>query len=45
MQNTFGELKPIQETVINVTFKAIQQMKFAHKVAIEVQDTEDMQIF
>ena len=30
VQNTFGELKPLQETLILVNFQALKQAKFQH---------------
>lgn len=29
LQNTFGELKPTEETIVEVSFKALQQQKFS----------------
>ena len=43
--NTSGDLKPTQETVIEVFFKAIKQMKFQQKLTLEVYDKENMNIF
>ena len=41
---SFGELKPCQETKVDVTFKAIKQQKFKHLLTLEVTDIESMGI-
>lgn len=38
--NTAGELKPCQETKVEVTFKALKQSKFKHFLTLEVVDNE-----
>ena len=42
VQNTSGELKPLQETLVFVNFKALSQNKFSHVLHIDVQDNENM---
>ena len=42
--NTFGELKPCQETKVEVTFKALKQMKFKNLLTLEVVDNENLGI-
>ncbi|EGR28756.1 hypothetical protein IMG5_169530, partial [Ichthyophthirius multifiliis] len=42
--NTEGELKPCQESIIYVNFKAIKQEKFSHQINLEVQDCEGLDI-
>lgn len=40
--NTSGELKPNQETKVEVTFKALKQSKFKNSLVLEVVDVENM---
>ena len=42
--NTSGELQPTQEAKIEVKFKAIRERKITHKLALEVEDVENMSI-
>lgn len=42
--NTSGDLKPTQETVVEVNFKAIKQQKFDIKLNLEVEDTEGLDV-
>lgn len=44
IQNTSGILRPTQETVVDVTFTAIEQKEFSHVLNIEVEDNEDIGI-
>jgi len=41
ISETSGELLPLEEKCIDVTFNAIKQAKFAHKLTLEVTDTEN----
>ena len=44
VNNVAGELKPCQETVVEVTFKAIKQNKYKQLLTLEVVDTEGIGI-
>jgi hypothetical protein len=39
-----GELKPTEEVTVEVTFKAIKQQKFSHKITLVAEDIEGMNI-
>lgn len=40
--NTEGELKPTQEAVVFVSFKALKQQKFTQALSLDVEDVENL---
>jgi hydrocephalus-inducing protein len=41
IEQTSGTLRPLEEKAIDVTFHAIKQAKFQHKLTLEVTDAEE----
>jgi hydrocephalus-inducing protein len=42
LQNTSGELKPTQETTVEVVFHARKELKYTEKIVLEVEDAEGL---